>query len=144
MKKHIWTSTTCAVVFACGTMVTNAQEDNSETATQPDQQQMMQEDSGMPGMRGRSPGYHHGRGRGAMRSGMMGPGMMGGGMMGHGMMRTMLIIMDTDDDGALSLAEVQAVHQRMFNAADADDDGRLTLEEIEQFMRGMRAATAPE
>ena len=43
--------------------------------------------------------------------------MMGPGMMGPGMMRMMLIVMDTDGDGALSLEEVQAVHARMFAAA---------------------------
>jgi hypothetical protein len=62
--------------------------------------------------------------------------MMGPGMMGPGMMRMMLIVMDTDGDGALSLEEVQAVHARMFAAMDADDDGRVTPEEMEGFMHG--------
>lgn len=60
--------------------------------------------------------------------GMMGPGMMGPGMM--------LIVMDTDGDGALSVEEMNAVHGRMFSAMDADGDGRLTPEEMENFMHG--------
>lgn len=62
--------------------------------------------------------------------------MMGPGMMGPGMMRMMLIVMDTDGDGALSLEEVQAVHARVFSAMDADGDGRVTPEEMEAFMHG--------
>jgi len=72
-----------------------------------------------------------------MEGGMPGLGMMmGAGMMGHGMMRMMLIVMDTDGDGALSLEEFQAVHERMFAAMDGDDDGKLTFEEMEGFMGG--------
>jgi hypothetical protein len=62
--------------------------------------------------------------------------MMGPGMMGPGMMRMMLIVMDTDGDGALSLEEMQAVHARMFAAMDGNDDGRVTPEEMEGFMHG--------
>lgn len=62
--------------------------------------------------------------------------MMGPGMMGPGMMRVMLIVMDTDGDGALSLEEVQAVHARVFTAMDASADGRVTPEEMETFMHG--------
>jgi hypothetical protein len=62
--------------------------------------------------------------------------MMGPGMMGPGMMRMMLIVMDTDGDGALSLEEVQSVHARMFAAMDGNDDGRVTPEEMEGFMHG--------
>ena len=67
--------------------------------------------------------------RGQPRSGMHG-------MMGPRMLTMMLIMMDTDNDGALSLQEVQAVHARMFNYADEDDDGKLTLEEMQGFFRG--------
>lgn len=71
---------------------------------------------------------------------MMGAGMMGG----PGMMRMMMIFMDTDGDGALSLEEMQAVHSRMFKAMDADGNGRLSLEEIQAFMQGGGlAATHP-
>jgi hypothetical protein len=73
--------------------------------------------------------------------GMMGHGMPGRGMMDHGamhdgMMRLIFILMDTDGDGALSLDEVQAVTERIFNAIDADDDGRITHDEIREFYRG--------
>jgi hypothetical protein len=72
----------------------------------------------------------------------MGPGMMMGGhrmMMGPGgagMMRMMIVMLDTDGDGMLSLEEVQAMHARMFKAMDTNKDGRLTAEEIQRFMQG--------
>jgi hypothetical protein len=70
-------------------------------------------------------------------SGMMGPGMMGHGMMGHGLcMRVMMILMDTDGDGALSLEEVQTAHAKIFKVIDADKDGKVTLEEMRKFFRG--------
>ena len=64
--------------------------------------------------------------------GMGGPGMM----MRPGMMRMMVVMMDTDGDGALSLEEVQSVHARMFKAMDVDKNGKVTLEEIQLFFRG--------
>ena len=69
---------------------------------------------------------------------MMGHGMRGHGMRGHGMMRmrVMMILMDTDGDGALSLEEVQTAHARIFKAIDADKDGKVTLEETQMFFRG--------
>lgn len=72
-----------------------------------------------------------------MGPGMMGPGMMGPGMMRPGMMRMMLVLMDTDGDGAVSLSEFQAAHERMFKAIDADKDGKLTIQEARQFMLGL-------
>jgi len=70
-----------------------------------------------------------------LEGGMPGYGMMiGAGTMGPGMMRMMLIVMDTDGDGALSLEEFQTVHQRMFAAMDSDKDGKLTFDEMEGFM----------
>jgi hypothetical protein len=66
------------------------------------------------------------------RMGMGGPGMM----TRPGMMRMMVVMMDTDGDGALSLEEVQSVHARIFKAMDADKNGKVTLEEIQQFFRG--------
>ena len=70
-------------------------------------------------------------GRGMMNLGqsmMMGLSLMGhgmGGMMGHGMcMRVMMVLMDTDGDGTLSLEEFQTAHAKIFKAIDADKDGK--------------------
>jgi hypothetical protein len=90
------------------------------------------------------PGGHHGMGHGMTGRGGMGHGMMGHGMMGGrdmmGGLRMMMILMDTDGDGALSLEEVQAVHERFFRAIDTDGDGGVTAEEIRAFMRGDQQA----
>ena len=56
--------------------------------------------------------------------------------MGPGLMTMMMIMMDTNGDGALSLEEVQAVHTRMFNYVDADKDGKVTPEEMQSFFHG--------
>lgn len=73
----------------------------------------------------------------ATGSGMMGDGNM---MMGPGMMQLgMMAAMDADGDGAVSLAEFQAVHERMFGYLDADGDGRLTREEVGRATQGMSA-----
>ena len=66
-----------------------------------------------------------------MRDGMMG-------MMGRGMMPMMLVMMDTDGDGAVSFEEMQAVHKRMFDLVDDDKDGKITVEEMQEFMGGRR------
>lgn len=94
-------------------------------------EQMMQRmgrDDGMRGMMGR----HHG---------MRGMGQRGGhhGMRGQHraqMLRTMIILMDNDADGALSLEEVQSVTQRFFNAMDEDGNDNLTVDEIRAFYMG--------
>jgi hypothetical protein len=82
------------------------------------------------------------RGAGGWRHGWRGdrdwgPRHMRGHMMGPGMMRLMIILMDTDGDGALSLEEVQAVHARIFRAIDADGDNRVTPEEIQAFFASL-------
>ena len=70
--------------------------------------------------------YRMGRGPGGMRSGMM-----------HGAgMRMMFAIVDADGDGALSLAEVQDFHGRIFNSVDENGDGSVEMEEIESFFHG--------
>lgn len=103
--------------------------------------------SGLSAQQGGGPMMQDNRGRGPMtdvdRGGWrrVGPEMMlEGGMPGYGMMGPgmMLIVMDTDGDGALSLEEFQAVHQRMFAAMDTDKDGKLTFDEMEGFMHGDR------
>jgi hypothetical protein len=73
--------------------------------------------------------------------GMMGQGM---GMTGRGMgmmgprqgMRLMMILMDTDGDGALSLEEVQAAHAKIFKTVDTDKNGKVTSEEMQIFFVG--------
>ena len=66
-----------------------------------------------------------------------GHGMMRRGMMPHGMpMRLMMILMDTDGDGALSLEEFQAAHAKIFKGIDADKDGKVTPTEMEIFFSG--------
>jgi hypothetical protein len=57
------------------------------------------------------------------------------GMMGMPM-RVMMILMDTNGDGAFSLEEVQAAHARIFKAVDADESGTVTPEEMQAFMYG--------
>ncbi|WP_353641153.1 EF-hand domain-containing protein [Mesorhizobium sp. WSM2239] len=70
--------------------------------------------------------YRMDRGPRGMRSGMM-----------HGAgMRMMFAIVDADGDGALSLAEVQDFHGRIFNAVDENGDGNVEMEEIESFFHG--------
>jgi hypothetical protein len=70
--------------------------------------------------------YRTGKGPGGMRSGMM-----------HGAgMRMMFAIVDADSDGALSLAEVQDFHGRIFNSIDENGDGSVEMEEIESFFHG--------
>jgi hypothetical protein len=64
-------------------------------------------------------------------------GMRGHGMMGRGMcMRMMMILMDNDGDGTLSLEEFQTAHAKIFKGIDADKDGKVTLEEMQMFFRG--------
>ncbi|HEY9056403.1 MAG TPA: EF-hand domain-containing protein [Aurantimonas sp.] len=85
------------------------------------------------------PGRYDGRdGSDWRRGGMMGPRMGGA----H-MMRMMMILLDTNGDGALSLDEVQAVHARFFKAVDADGDGKVTTEEIQAFMSPMGGRAMP-
>jgi hypothetical protein len=92
-------------------------------------------------------GWRHPSMMGGGQFGMMAhPGMMGaGGMHGPGMMiPIMMAMMDTNNDGALSLEEVQAVHARMFNFIDRNKDGKVTPEEVQTaFSGGFTGASTP-
>lgn len=113
----------CAVFALAAAGVQAAQHDEEKPGMTPEG------DAQMQGMNGRS----------GMSQGDMSPGdgMMGQGGMGHPMMLTMMMaMMDTNGDGALSLEEVRAVHERMFGMADADGDGQLSPDEIQGFMMG--------
>lgn len=93
-------------------------------------------------------GYHHGwkmkdehmphyRGSRMQRGGMHAGGPGGGwGMMSPHMLMMIMALMDTDSSGTISLEEMQAVHERMFNMIDKDGDGELSIEEIQEFMQG--------
>ena len=86
-----------------------------------------------PGPQGAGSWGHIGQGwmgRQGWGPNMMGPGMMGPGMMDPGMM---LVMMDTNGDGVLSLDEFQAMPTRMFNYLDADQDGKVTKDELDAF-----------
>jgi EF hand domain-containing protein len=87
-----------------------------------------------------------GMGQGMMGKGMKSQGrscgMMQSGKMGQGMhMRVMMILMDNDGDGALSLDEVQTAHAKIFKAIDTDEDGKATMAEIGSFFRGGSPST---
>jgi EF hand len=65
---------------------------------------------------------------------------------GHGMRHNrgeqMMSRMDTDKDGSVSRAELQAAQVRqleMFDRADANKDGKLSAEERKAFYETMRA-----
>jgi EF hand domain-containing protein len=75
------------------------------------------------GASGGGQGYDGGWGYGRWH--MMRGGFTGGGpgMMGNPIM--MRMIFATDGDGAISLQEFQAAHERIFKAMDTNKDGRL-------------------
>ena len=50
----------------------------------------------------------------------------------------MFRMMDSDGDGAISSAEFQAAHERIFKAMDSNEDGKLTPEEMQAFLQTRR------
>ena len=60
------------------------------------------------------------------------------GFRGAGLMEMMMVLMDSDGDGGVSLQEFLAGHERIFKAMDTDKDGRLTLEELRSYRPGSR------
>nr|WP_319516855.1 EF-hand domain-containing protein [uncultured Cohaesibacter sp.] len=68
-----------------------------------------------------------------MSKGMMGSPMMAQSMMSQGMMMNpdmMIVMLDTDGDGSLSLKEFQSMHERMFAFMDKNKDGQLEASEF--------------
>jgi hypothetical protein len=64
------------------------------------------------------------------------------GMAHHSRGDQMMRRMDTDKDGAISKAELQAAQQKqleIFDRADANKDGKLSTEERKAFYETMRA-----
>jgi len=112
---------------------------------------MMGMGMGHPGMMGcGQPGMMEMGQPGMMGMGMMGMGMEHPGMMGMGggarfrmMVPMMMAMMDTNNDGALSLEEVQAVHARMFNFIDKNRDGKVTPDEVQAAFSGGGSGVAP-
>ena len=51
-------------------------------------------------------------------------------------MRIILLLMDGDGDGTISLEEFQAAHARIFKAMDADKDGNAHLGGDEELLCG--------
>jgi hypothetical protein len=137
MRKHVLLFTTSALILAQSAVGAIAQD---RMAPQPDQQHTQHHPGGQEGAGTMGPGGTTGPGTmGMMGRGMMGGGMMGGGAMGPPMMMRMIFaLMDGDGDGAISLQEFQAAHERLFKAMDSNKDGRLTQEEMQAFMQGTR------
>ncbi|MCP3055435.1 EF-hand domain-containing protein [Aurantimonas marianensis] len=170
MIKSILTLATSALILAGSAMAANGQQTEGAAGQQDRPGEMMQQrdddmmrpgrqrserarddDDMMRSGRQRSerddddddrwgmPGQFYGQGGPDWRRG----GMMGPRMGGPHMMRMMMILLDTNGDGALSLDEVQAVHARFFKAIDADADGKVTIEEMQGFMSPMGGRAMP-
>jgi hypothetical protein len=97
---------------------------------------------GQPGMMGMGMGQPGMMGMGMERPGMMGMG--GGGGHFRMMMPMMMAMMDTNNDGALSLEEVQAVHARMFTFIDKNKDGKVTPDEVQAAFSGGEQPAQPQ
>jgi EF hand domain-containing protein len=133
MQKHILALTAAAFILGYGATAATAQGPMMGQPAQPQGQ----------GVSGGGQAYDGGWGYGRwhmMRGGFTGgPGMMGNPIM----MRMIFALIDTDGDGAISLQEFQAAHERIFKAMDTNKDGRLTFEEMQTFMHGTATPAQP-
>ncbi|TLP42301.1 EF-hand domain-containing protein [Cohaesibacter sp. CAU 1516] len=83
-----------------------------------------------------NPAHHPDQAPQAMQGDLMPGNMMSGKMMGNnmagGMMNPamMIVMLDTDGDGSLSLEEFQSMHERMFAFMDKNKDGKLEASEF--------------
>lgn len=59
------------------------------------------------------------------------------------MMRMFFALIDTDNDGTISLQEWQVAQERIFKAMDTDKDGTVSPEEMRAFMTG-QTGSAPQ
>ncbi len=173
MKCSMLMLTTSALIFACGTLATNAQDAPVGPTIQQQQGEQDQLQTTGQGQPQQNPGQARERddddhtdaqGYGGGMMGWHGGGMMGGeggrgwmhrgwgrhdggnrSMMGGGMAaRIIFSLMDADGDGKLSLEEFRAAHDRIFRAMDTDKDGTVTMQEMMDFMRGAgRPASQP-
>lgn len=126
--------TSSALILAYGSVGAVAQD---KMTTEPSQHQMQSPSMGQEGAGPMGQGSMMGgcmMGRGMMGRGMKGQGMMGQGMGRPPIMRMMFALIDADGDGAVSLQEFQAAHERMFKSMDTNKDGKLAPEEISAFM----------
>ncbi len=73
-----------------------------------------------------NPAHHSDQATQTMQ-GDMKPGNMMGNMMNPAMM---IVMLDTDGDGSLSLDEFQSMHRRMFAFMDKNKDGKLQASEF--------------
>ena len=145
MQKRVLGLTTSAFILACGGIPASAQQQEPLIQLQPQilqqQQELQRQLEGVQTIRPRGAegdqddnGHGGGRMMGSWHHRDWGRGAMGRGMM----MRMMFCLMDADGDGAVSLQEFQATHERIFRGMDANKDGRLSLEEIQTFMQGAK------
>lgn len=135
IKPAIVTLATLGFFAVSGAMAQTATSEPTEMPMMQNQGGAMMQGQGMQGQGRHGHGMQDGTRQGDRR-GMRDRDGPRFGRMGPDMMVMMMIMVDTNGDGALSLEEVQAVHARIFNYADTDDDGRLTLDELRSFFHG--------